>query len=98
MYSKNSVTDLLRLIDEFILGNISAPNFEVSYINEWRRYRDFGEKKGISYNDQEYFDRIFTALDVYCSDPDLRDENDFDDDELLNEVIKINKKWLLSKS
>ncbi|KJF76470.1 hypothetical protein UA45_18485 [Morganella morganii] len=98
MYSKNSVTNLIRLIDEFIHGEISAPTFEVTYMNEWRKYRDFSEKKGISDNDQSYFDRIFTALDVYCSDPDLRDENDFDDDELLNEVIKINKEWLLSKS
>ncbi|MBC4010680.1 hypothetical protein H8R13_02810 [Morganella morganii] len=66
-------------------------------MNEWRKYRDLSFSRELSKNNQEYFDRIFTALDIYCSNPDLRDENDFDDSELLNEVIKINEEWCLSK-
>ncbi|WP_425593358.1 colicin immunity domain-containing protein [Morganella morganii] len=76
---------------------ISAPIFEIDYMNEWRKYRDLSFSRELSKNNQEYFDRIFTALDIYCSNPDLRDENDFDDSELLNEVIKINEEWCLSK-
>ncbi len=97
MYSKKNENNLFKLIDEFIHGDISAPIFEIDYMNEWRKYRDLSFNRELGKNNQEYFDRIFTALDIYCSNPDLRDENDFDDSELLNEVIKINKEWCLSK-
>ncbi len=94
MYSDDK---LLKLINNFIHSSITAPDFEKNYINEWINYRDFGEQSGIDESTQEYFDRVFTALDIYCSNPDLRDENDFDDEQLLNEIIKINKEWCLLK-
>lgn len=89
---------LLRLINDFIDDSITASNFEDNYINEWRNYRDFGEQSNINENTREYFDRIFTTLDIYCSNPDLRGENDFDDEQLLKEIIKIHKEWCLLKS
>ncbi len=94
MYSDDK---LLKLINNFIHGSIPASEFEKNYINEWRNYRDFGERSGIDESTQEYVDRVFTALDIYCSNSDLRDENDFDDEQLLNEIIKINKEWCLLK-
>lgn len=89
---------LLRLINDFIDDSITASNFEDNYINEWRNYRDFGEQSNINENTREYFDRIFTTLDIYCSNPDLKGENDFDDEQLLKEIIKIHKEWCLLKS
>ncbi|MBA5808755.1 hypothetical protein F9883_12805 [Morganella morganii] len=94
MYSDDK---LLKLINDFIHGSVTASDFENDYINEWRNYRDFGGQSRVSESNQEYFDRVFTALDIYCSNPDLRDENDFDDDQLLNEIIKINKECCLLK-
>lgn len=94
MYSDDK---LLKLINDFIHGSITASDFEYDYINEWRSYRDFGGQSGNSESTQEYVDRVFTVLEIYCSNPDLRDENDFDDEKLLNEIIKINKEWCLLK-
>jgi len=93
MCSKRNLTKLLELIETFISGNMSASEFEGNYINIWRSYRDFDNISEVDDNTQIYVDRIFTTLDVYCSDPELRDEGDLDDDKLLSEVIKLNNKW-----
>lgn len=93
MFSKKSATNVLELIDFFVSGDISASCFEKEYIDAWRNYRDFNDINEIDENTQIYIDRVFTTLDVYCSDPELRDENDLDDNELLNEVIELKDKW-----
>ncbi|ECC1661952.1 TPA: hypothetical protein JDL67_000398 [Salmonella enterica subsp. salamae] len=48
---------------------------------------------GIDENTQLYIDSVFTALDLYCSDPKLRGEDDLDDCALLNEITSVNKRW-----
>ncbi|VYT90570.1 hypothetical protein [Metakosakonia massiliensis] len=93
MCSKRNLAKLLELIEAFIAGNVSAPDFERGYSNIWRNYRDFDNVSEVDGNTQMYVDRIFTTLDVYCSNSELRDENDLDDDKFLNEVIKLNNRW-----
>jgi hypothetical protein len=94
MSFNENVLKLIELANLFISGQLVAPEFEKKYIDKWRENRDFNNKKDIDECTQIYLDSVFTALDVYCSDPNLRDENDFDDEELLNEVIKLNKQWI----
>ncbi|HIE5768754.1 TPA: colicin immunity domain-containing protein [Proteus mirabilis] len=98
MCSKKIITELLELIDNLISGNISAANFEDNYIVMWRIYRDSNAQNEIDNNTKIYIDRIFTAVDLYCSDPEIRDEHDFDENNLLEEVIKIKNGWELLKN
>ncbi|WP_312951379.1 colicin immunity domain-containing protein [Superficieibacter sp.] len=93
MCSKENETELLGLIEDFISGNIPAIEFEKKYIAAWRHYRDSDDFSKIDKNIQIYVDRVFTTLDVYCSDPELRDENDLDDNELFSEIIRLSNKW-----
>lgn len=93
MCSKVNYLQLLELISLFIHGKISTVEFERDYIIVWRSYRDYDNKSNINSITQEYLDCVFTALDTYCSDPELRDDNDFDDSELLDEVIRLNNIW-----
>ncbi|UPK80214.1 colicin immunity domain-containing protein [Proteus vulgaris] len=98
MCSKKVTTELLELIDNLISGNISATKFEDNYIVMWRIYRDFNAQNEIDNNTKTYINRVFTTVDLYCSDPEIRDEYDFDEDNLLEEIIKIKNGWELLKN
>lgn len=89
MYFNENESELIELIDLFVNGKMPAPVFERRFMDAWRKYRDSTEIKNKKL--QKYMDSIFTAVDVYCSDPKLRDDDDFNDEELLDEVVKINK-------
>lgn len=93
MCSKENTTELLGLVEDFISGKIPAIEFEEKYITAWRHYRDFADISKVDNDVQIYIDRVFTTLDVYCSDPELRDEDDLDDDKLFSEIIRLSNKW-----
>lgn len=93
MYLNSLELKLMQLIDIYTLGEISAPTFESEYFSLWREYRDSSDGKNTSLYFQRYVDSVFTALDMYCSNPDIRDTNDFDEIELYNEIIKTNNIW-----
>ncbi|EOC1315075.1 colicin immunity domain-containing protein [Cronobacter turicensis] len=80
---------LLTLINSFISGEIPAPKFESQYSTLWREYRDSDDSKSPTKDAQRYFDSVFSAVDSYCSDPDLCDEDDLDEQGLLDVVIKL---------
>lgn len=84
---------LLTLIDSFISGEISAPEFESQYSTLWREYRDSDGSKSPNKDTQRYFDSVFSAVDSYCSDPDLLDEDDLDDQELSDVVMNLKTSW-----
>lgn len=84
---------LKNLIDTFIAKEISAAEFEGKYLPAWRDYRDSMVHKQADIETRRYFDSIFTALDDYCSDPDLLDEDDLDDDDLFNAALKLKAEW-----
>ncbi|MDM2836396.1 MULTISPECIES: colicin immunity domain-containing protein [Citrobacter] len=81
------------LIDSFLSGVLSASEFDKQYSVAWRNYRDSDDINEIDENTKLYVDSVFTALDLYCSDPKLRDDNDLDDCALLSEVASLNKWW-----
>ena len=80
---------MIALIDSFLSRNISASDFEVSYLKEWRCYRDADNVKKSDENTQRYFDSVFSAVDTYCSDPELIDAGDLTEKELLEEVARL---------
>ncbi|MFI8415562.1 colicin immunity domain-containing protein [Serratia sp. NPDC078593] len=84
---------ILALIDLFVSGNMKAPEFEKQYVASWREYRDCYEPKNRDKAMQRYFDSVFSAVDTYCADPDLIDEDDLDDQGLLNTISILKASW-----
>ena len=95
-----SINTYRRLIFQFVNEEISADQFEKDYMSLWRECRDknwreFKDKVVISEDGAaDIVDQLFTALDCYCGNPDLRDEDDIDEAELL-EIAKSSLKKLL---
>ncbi|WP_213134754.1 colicin immunity domain-containing protein [Citrobacter sp. FP75] len=83
----------LLLIDFFLSGALSASAFEKQYFLVWRNYRDSDGINEIDENTELYIDSVFTALDLYCSDPKLRNDDDLDDSQLLSEITRLNRQW-----
>ncbi|WP_084724942.1 colicin immunity domain-containing protein [Streptacidiphilus melanogenes] len=58
----------------FLGGRISAPEFETLFLALFR-----GVSKGLVGSQAQELDRLFSAVDAYCSDPELRDGFDIDE-------------------
>lgn len=66
------------LIMQFVTGEITAPHFEVSYLNMFKNESEMmPEKVYVVLND------LYLDVDAYCGDPGLRGEEDLNDHELL---------------
>lgn len=91
-FNKNE-SALMNVIDAFTSGEIAAPDFEKKYSVAWRIYRDSLEAQSADIFTQRFFDSVFSVIDCYCSDPELIDEDDLNDDELLNEVSGLKASW-----
>ena len=80
--------ELKSYIGDFILGKIVANEFADNYMCKWKQERD-GNLLG---NDEgklsELLSSVFCVADMYNSDED-RDEYEFNDVQLLNEVSKL---------
>ncbi|QKN80147.1 colicin immunity domain-containing protein [Scandinavium goeteborgense] len=84
---------MITLIDSFVSGEITAPEFERKYLTLWREHRDSAELKTRDNFTPRYFDSVFSSVDSYCSDPDLIDEDDLDDQGLLDAVSNLKAMW-----
>lgn len=94
-FNRNELA-LLALIDSFVSGDVSASDFEKQYSALWREHRDADDTKPTDKETQRYFDSVFSAVDSYCDDPDLRDEDDLDEQGLLNNIINLKTSWAAS--
>ncbi|WP_084713086.1 colicin immunity domain-containing protein [Streptacidiphilus rugosus] len=65
----------------FLDGRISAPEFETLFLALFR-----GVGEGLYAPIAQELDRLFGAVDAYCSDPELRDEFDIDEQGLHHAV------------
>lgn len=78
------------LITQFVAGELTAPQFEVSYLDMFKNESEvFPECVYVVLNE------LFFYVDAYCSDPDLRDEEDVDDQELLERAKQALAKLIL---
>ena len=66
-------------IRQFVDGDITACQFEESYLKIFKN-----EEKVLPEDVFEVLNELFTDVDSFCSDPELRDDEDLDDAELLN--------------
>ncbi|MFC3491255.1 colicin immunity domain-containing protein [Glycomyces rhizosphaerae] len=67
----------------FAQGRMTAIAFEGAYLNLWRRYRDLGVPT------TKEVDRLFTDVDVFCCDPELRNAGDLDEEGLRAVVVRF---------
>lgn len=77
------------LIKAYLDHDLDADTFKREYMCLWNRYRGTSEHYCINKNSGGSVDRIFTALDCYCPDPDLRREYELDEHQLRAEVQEI---------
>ncbi|MDH0893366.1 MULTISPECIES: colicin immunity domain-containing protein [unclassified Pseudomonas] len=80
---------LLRFAKSFAVGRLSAVVFSEAYIELWKIARD----KGLLFADapvlSECLSSIFCAADMYCGDDELREEYEFNDEQLRSEVFRV---------
>ncbi|MBC6427309.1 MAG: hypothetical protein GDA51_12790 [Ekhidna sp.] len=81
-----------KLIFQFVNKEISADQFEKDYISLFREFRDTG--KVLEDVVSDIISELFTDVDAYCSDPELRDDDDIDEIELINRAKSSLKKLL----
>jgi len=84
---------LLKLIEKFINGDISACELEKRYMITWRNLRDSDGYSKLSEAQQIFFDRIFTTLDAYCAESELSEASDLDDEGVFTEVVRLSNAW-----
>ncbi|MFW0699271.1 colicin immunity domain-containing protein [Pantoea sp. R13S299] len=93
MSTNQSESDVLALIESFVSGTMPAPEFEEKFSNAWREHRDTDTTDKQNKDTQRYFDSVFSAVDSYCSDPDLIDDDDLDAQGLFECVVNLRKAW-----
>ncbi len=77
----------ISLITQFIAGDITVSQFEVSYL---KMFKD--EARELPEDIFDVLNGLFTDVDAYCGDPELRDDDDLGDEELLSSAKEALKK------
>ena len=81
--SANKLNPYLHLMKSFVENKIDANEFERSYLLMFKNDTS-------SWTEAEYenLNNLFAEVDAFCADPELRGENDIDEDQL-REVTRI---------
>ncbi|WP_259779847.1 colicin immunity domain-containing protein [Aestuariispira ectoiniformans] len=74
----SDLRNCIDLVKQFVSGEISASDFETSYL------KIFSSEEAI-FPEAEFsvLNKLFTDVDAFCSDVHLRDEDDIGEEELL---------------
>jgi hypothetical protein len=83
------MSEFKLLITSFLERQVSASSFEKQYLELWRKYRENNAFDKFTAEKKEMMEQIFTAVDSYCEDSDLRDDLDLDDEALYDKVKRI---------
>lgn len=74
----STIEGYILLITQFVTGEISASQFEIAYLDMFKSEND--ELPEYVYN---ALNNLFSSVDAYCGDSELRDDEDLDDGELV---------------
>lgn len=74
----STIEKYIFLITRFVTGEITAVQFEASYLKMFKN-----ESMILPEETYDVLNELFLCVDEYCNDPDLRDEEDLGDSELL---------------
>jgi len=77
----------ILLITQFVTGDITASQFEVSYLEMFKN-----ESRELPEDIYNVLNGLFSDVDAYCGDPELRDDDDLGDEELLGSARDALKK------
>ena len=80
MTTAESLDKYISLLNQFVSGAITAPEFEISYLEMFKYDEDQTDIPAFAWR---ALNELFLDTDAYCADPDLRDENDLDEKQLL---------------
>lgn len=79
MNKNKQLEKYILLINNFVLGEITASQFEVSFLKMFKN-----EKSQLPKKNYQVLNDLFLDVEAYCNDPTLRDEEDLSEEELLN--------------
>jgi len=79
---ENHLTKYIQLITQYVEGCIKSHVFEERYL---RLFKD--ETTSLSEVEYNSLDSLFSAVDVFCDDPDLFEEGDLDEKGLYEEAV-----------
>jgi len=79
----------ILLITQFVTGDITASQFEVSYLEMFKN-----EAKELPEDTYDVLNSLFSDVDAYCGDPELRDDDDLCDEELMSSAKEALKKLI----
>ncbi len=83
----STIEKYILLITQFVLDEITASQFEMLYLEMFK-----DEMDGLPEDIYDVLNNLFSDIDAYCGDPDLRDGEDLDDKELLASAKKALKR------
>jgi hypothetical protein len=75
--SAYTLEDYIRLIEDFTTGKMPAADFERAYLQRFKE--DETRRPEPQF---QILDGLFADVDAYCADPELRDEDDLDEEAL----------------
>ncbi len=71
------LTAYIDLIKKFLENSIDAQQFEVRFLDRFKK------ESTVFPNDKfEILDELFAAIDAFCPDPELCDDNDLNEEQL----------------
>ncbi len=79
----------LTLVNGLLSERLVAKDFKIAYMSLWRECRDAGSLDVLNASSRGAFDRIFTAAESFCENPNLRDSDDLDEQQLVSAVAAI---------
>lgn len=77
--NNRDLDEYIELISRFIRGQISAKKFEEDYLELFKSDGTIREESVFL-----ILDRLFSDVDMYFSDPEIRGDHDLNDEELLS--------------
>ena len=67
----------VKLLHQFLSRGMSAAEFEKQYLSVFKN-----ESSGMKMAEYAVLEQLFTAVDAYCADPELRSDEDLDESQL----------------
>jgi hypothetical protein len=75
--AERQLSEYVTLIRNFVEGGVSAHEFERDYLQMFKS--DVARRPRQQF---EILNRLFSDVDAYCADPDLRSDDDIDENQL----------------
>ncbi len=85
-----NIDQYIELITKFVTKKINSSQFETLYLDLFKP-----DGRTFPLNELSVLSKLFTDVDAFCGDNDLRGEDDIDEDELLKcanqALVELNK-------